>query len=378
MPPSDKPAARLLVVDDEIILMRALCETLRDHGYETTGFTAAEAALDAMKQSKFDLLLTDLMMPGMDGISLLLAARETDPDLIGIMMTGAGTVTSAVDAMKAGAFDYVLKPFELSIVLPVLARALSMRQLRAENAALDKWLRERTAELEAANRELEAFSYSVSHDLRAPLRALDGYAHLLLSEYSPQLPEGARQFLGGISDNARRMGQLVDDLLRFSKLGRQPLSLQPVNLSALVNEVLAELSLAQQDRVVEVKVMALPNCNGDASLLRQVFLNLLSNAFKYSVNRSPALIEVGSRMVDDRPVYYVRDNGAGFDMRYADKLFRVFQRLHRIEEFEGTGVGLSIVQRIVQRHGGNIWAESEVDKGATFYFTLQPASVAAK
>ncbi len=364
------PTARILIVDDEAPQMKALCETLRDHDYETVGFTTGRAALVALRETKFDLLLTDLMMPAMDGIALLRAAREADPDLVGILMTGAGSIATAVEAMQEGALDYILKPFELRVILPVLSRALAMRRLRLENAALEKRVHERTAELEAANKELEAFSYSISHDLRAPVRAIDGFATLLTQKYAAGMPDEAVRLLQRVTMSARRMGQLIDDLLRFSRLSRQALSKRSVNTSALVRAVLRDLRKLEGDRKIEVYVSELPECVGDPSLLEQVFVNLLANAFKYTSRKQEAKVDIGYRLQQGEGVFSVRDNGAGFDMQYADKLFGVFQRLHRDDQFEGTGVGLSIVQRIIHRHGGRIWAEGELDRGATFYFTL--------
>jgi len=228
--------------------------------------------------------------------------------------------------------------------------------------------------LEAVNNDLESFSYSVSHDLRAPLRAVDGFSSILLEKFAPQMPREAELLLNNVRTSVKRMGQLIDDLLRFSRLGRQPLSKRLVNISVLVREALEELRGKQPDRRIEIQISELPDCVGDPSLLRQVLVNLLSNAFKFTRQRENAMIEVGCRQQGAEKVYFVRDNGAGFDMRYAGKLFGVFQRFHRAEEFEGTGVGLSIVQRIIQRHGGRIWAEAEPDKGATFYFTLSQES----
>ncbi len=366
----DTDLARILIVDDEAAQMKALCNTLRDEGYVTTGFASAKAAVDELRSQKFDLILTDLMMPEMDGITLLRSALEIDPSLIGIIMTGEGTIATAVEAMKTGALDYILKPFKLSAILPVLSRALAVRRLRIRNAELEQRVRERTAELEAANRDLESFCSSVSHDLRAPLRHIDGFSSLLIENYASQMPEEAQRLLKFVSSSALRMGQLIDDLLHFSRLGRQQLTKQPVNISGLVQEVLDELAKEQDGRSVELRVVQLPDTVGDPSLLKQVFINLLSNAYKFTRQREKPMIEVGWRQQKDEKVYFVRDNGAGFDMKHADKLFGVFQRLHRQDEFEGTGVGLSIVQRIVQRHGGRIWAEAELGKGATFYFTL--------
>jgi two-component system, sensor histidine kinase and response regulator len=364
------PAARLLIVDDEEAQMKALCHTLGERGFITTGCSSGEAALAALSRQKFDLLLSDLMMPGMDGITLLRAALQTDPDLIGIIMTGEGTITSAVEAMKLGAFDYILKPFKLSVILPVLSRALTLKNLRTRNAILEARVRERSAELEASNRELEAFSYSVSHDLRAPLRHISGFSDILTTKYSDKMPEEAAKFLGMINTSVEHMARLIEDLLRLARLGMAPLSRQPVDVSGLVREVLEELMKGQEGISVETRIGNLPPCVGDYALLKQVFINLLSNAVKFSRNAKGPLIEAGFKEQNGERVYFVRDNGAGFNMRNAEKLFGVFQRFHRADEFEGTGVGLSIVQRIIHRHGGRIWAESEVGQGATFFFTL--------
>lgn len=363
-------STRILIVDDEAAQMKALCDTLRDHGYETVGFATGRAALAALHEGKFDLLLADLMMPEMDGIGLLQAALRAEPNLVGIIMTGEGTIATAVEAMKVGALDYILKPFKLSVILPVLSRALTVRRLRLENAELERRLRERAAELEAANKELEAFSYSVSHDLRAPLRAINGFSAMLTEDYAAQIPPEGRRMLESITGGGRRMEQLIEDLLEFSRLGRQPLSKRVVNVSALAAEVLEELRKQQPERAIEVRVGDLPEGLGDPALLKQVLVNLLSNAFKFSRAKSPAVVDIGCKREDGNEAYFIRDNGAGFDMRYAEKLFGVFQRMHRTDEFEGTGVGLSIVQRIIQRHGGRIWAEAAIDQGATFYFTL--------
>jgi hypothetical protein len=368
MPNAEPP--RILIVDDEAAHTHALCDTLREQGYDPAGFTAGAAALAALHERKFDLLLADLMMPEMDGITLLRAARAADPDLIGIIMTGQGTIATAVEAMKTGAFDYILKPFKLSMILPVLARALAVRQLRMEKVELERRLRERTAELEAANKGLEAFAATVSHDLRNPLGAIDAMTKLIVENFGERIPAEAVELLQSVNTEARQTLQLIDDLLRFARLGRQPLSKQPVDVTALVRDVLAELRLVHADRSVALRVGELPNCIGDPALLKQVLLNLLSNAYKFTGRKDVAIVEVEGRRDDNELVFLIRDNGAGFDMRYADGLFGVFQRLHGKSKFEGTGVGLSIVRSIVERHGGRVWAEGEVDKGATFYFSI--------
>jgi PAS domain S-box-containing protein len=256
----------------------------------------------------------------------------------------------------------------------ITERRRAEQEVQQLNADLERRVAERTLQLEQANKELEAFSYSVSHDLRAPLRAVSGFSQIVLEDYAPQLPEEAKQHLQTICDGAQRMGALIDDLLAFARLSRLPLNKRTVDVGRQVRDALSELESDHTGRALELRVGELPACHGDPALLKQVWLNLLSNALKYSKNRVPAVIEVGSTLELGEVVYFVRDNGTGFDMRYANKLFGVFQRLHRQEEFAGTGVGLAIVHRIVNRHGGRIWANALPDQGATFSFTLPGAA----
>jgi signal transduction histidine kinase len=242
--------------------------------------------------------------------------------------------------------------------------------LQQAHDELEQRVIERTAQLEAANNELEAFSYSISHDLRAPLRAINGFARIVLEEHAPHLADEAQEYLQLVRDNAQHMGHLIDDLLAFSRLSRQPLTTQLVAPADLVRQVLSDLHAAQEGRRIDLAVGDLPMCKADLALLKQVFVNLLANALKFTSQREVAVIEVGCREERGEHVYFVKDNGVGFNMAYVDKLFGVFQRLHRAEEYEGTGVGLAIVQRIIHRHGGHIWVEAAVDHGATFFLTL--------
>jgi PAS domain S-box-containing protein len=252
-----------------------------------------------------------------------------------------------------------------------ISRDITERK-RAEQAIreLNSDLENQAAKLQAANKELEAFSYSVSHDLRAPLRAIDGYTRILVEDYEAILDVEGKRVCGIISAEARRMGQLIDDLLAFSRLGRKEMYSSNIDMKALVVSVLNELIKEEDRERIDFKITRLPSIKADSSLMRQVWVNLLSNALKFTSKKESAVIEVGSKSSKDEVIYYVRDTGAGFDMEYSNKLFGVFQRLHSESEFEGTGVGLAIIQRIIRRHGGRVWAEGEVDKGATFYFAL--------
>ena len=259
----------------------------------------------------------------------------------------------------------------VAIRADITARKAAAAEIVQLNAELEQRVALRTAELKRANEELEAFSYSISHDLRAPLRAMGGYARILEKDLAGKLSPEAKQAVDRIRDNAMKMGQLIDGLLDFSSLNWMPVTKKKVAPSTIARAVYDELRPELGNRRVDVDIHDLPHCEADAKLLRQVFVNLLSNALKYTRDRDPAVIKVGAEKENGQPVYFVRDNGAGFDMKYADKLFRVFQRLHGADQFEGTGVGLAIVQRIIQRHGGRIWAEAQVDRGATFYFTLE-------
>ncbi len=242
--------------------------------------------------------------------------------------------------------------------------------LRESAEQLEQRVLDRTAELAATNRELEAFTYSVSHDLRAPLRHIDGYSKMLI-ELCPQLPAEAEGYLDRIRASTQYMGRLVDDLLNLARLGRKELTYEKVDLEPLVNEVLEELKEDAAGRPIEWQIGPLPEAQCDRGLVRQVLVNLISNAIKYTRPREKPVIQIGHVIVEGTPAIFVRDNGVGFNMKYVNKLFGVFQRLHKAEDFEGTGVGLATVDRIIRKHGGRVWAESELDKGTTFYFTLQ-------
>jgi light-regulated signal transduction histidine kinase (bacteriophytochrome) len=299
------------------------------------------------------------------------------------LVAGLTRGAERLDPALARALAVEAQEFILVLSVMSLGLAALLGQLRAVqrsvvelNAELETRIAARTAELKQANGELEAFSYSVSHDLRAPLRAVDGFARLMEEDYAARLDDEGRRMLGVIRAQALRMGRLIDDLLTFSRVTRQAVDQQPIEMQAQAREVFDALAALEPERTLRLELGALPPARGAPALIRQVWENLLANAIKFTRDREVAVIEVGAHPDEGGgTTYYVKDNGAGFDMRYADKLFGVFQRLHSDTEFPGTGIGLSIVARIVHRHGGRVWAEAEVDRGATFSFTLgEPTS----
>ncbi len=359
---SDLP--RILVVDDNRDL-RAYTSRILAERYAVDQAADGAAALEAVKLDPPDLILSDVMMPRLDGLGLIreLRADPATRSIPIVLLSARAGEDAAVEGLDAGADDYLAKPFSARELLARVRTNLELARMR----------RQLVVELERKNKELDAFSYSVSHDLRAPLRSIDGFSQAILEDQADRLDDRGRDYLRRVRAAAQRMAALIDDLLELSRVSRHEMVRRPVDLTRLAEEVTAELRRADPERRVEVHIQSDLEVDGDRQLLRVALENLLGNAWKFTARTAMPLIEVGAEGRDGEPVHYVRDNGAGFDMQYVDKLFRPFQRLHGVNEFPGTGIGLATVHRIVDRHGGRVWAEGGLGRGATVHFTLPPA-----
>ena len=381
---------RILAVDDSPTYLHELEAALQGEGYDVVLARSGEAALELLAVQPVDCILLDLLMPELSGEEtcrrIKSDARLRDVPLI--MLTALEDRKAMIAGLGAGADDYISKSGEFDVLKARVRAQIRRKQFEDENRHIrDELLRKEleaaearasrdaaetraalVGELEQKNRELESFSYSISHDLRSPLRAIAGFAHILEEDYGERLDDEGRRLLGVVRDSTVGMGRLIDGLLEFSRLGRIALAAVPLKMTVLVGEAL-DVAAGSAPRAA-VEVGALPDARGDPVLMRQVWTNLIGNALKYSGKCALPRVEIGGRVDGGECVYWVRDNGAGFDMRYYGKLFGVFQRLHDGHEFPGTGVGLAIVQRLVNRHGGRVWGEGRPGSGACFWFTL--------
>jgi DNA-binding response OmpR family regulator len=384
----------MLAVDDSPTYLERIALELERDGYKCERATSGPDCLERLGERRYDCVILDLVMPEMDGIEVCRRISELRRSmrhpLAVLMLTSQEGKEDLTRALDAGADDFVGKSNEIAVLKGRIrallrrnlfleenrriAEELRVKEMETVRATLEKEsFRARAGlalELEVANRELEAFSYSVSHDLRAPLRTINGFSQALLDDYESVLDERGRDYLQRIRGGCREMGQLIDDLLTLSRVIRQEIKAEDADLAALAREALERCRKADPDRRVELVAPASLPVRGDPGLLRAALENLVGNAWKFTGKTAAARIEIGQSEREGRWVYFVRDNGAGFDMTFADKLFGPFQRLHSQEEFPGTGIGLATVQRIVQRHGGQIWGEGQVGEGATFFFTL--------
>jgi len=380
--------ARILIVDDEAPQTKALCDTLGREGYATTGFTSAEQALAALGNQPHDLILTDLTLPEMDGIALFRAAQQIDPNLVGVVMTGHGTIDSAVEAMKAGALDYILKPFKLNVVLPVLSRALAMRRLRLENVQLRESLamselRRKNVELEAqthrveeANRMKSDFLATMSHELRTPLNGIIGFSEFMLDGKPGPLNAKQSEYLGDILKSGKHLLQLINDILDLSKVeaGKMKFYLEPLSIANVVEEtcaIIKPMALAKNITVSANVDKKLRQATLDQQKLKQVLFNLLSNAVKFT-NTGGKVDIVAKPSGEQKFELRVRDTGVGIREEDLGRLFVAFQQLDSgvARPHEGTGLGLALTKKTVELQGGGIGVESEIGKGSTIVVTL--------
>jgi two-component system sensor histidine kinase/response regulator len=377
---------QILIVDDKVNNIYALEAILSRPGRDLISATNGNDALKVALSQEVDLIILDVQMPGMDGFEvaqILKSNKRTRATPIIFVTAELKDQKNVLKGLEEGAIDYLYKPLNPEITEAKVSVLLQLQRQRKElvekNIELEKAQQEikqlytdlerKNAQLELTNKELESFSYSVSHDLRAPLRSINGYAQIIREEYAGSLGDEAKRLFQIIQNNAKKMGDLIDDLLAFARMGRKELTRLPVDMNKLVEPIIADIVHVTGSKA-NIQVQPLLPVYGDPVLLSQVYANLVSNAIKYSAKKDKPEVEIGSFEEDNDHVYYVKDNGAGFDMTYVHKLFGVFQRLHTVEEFEGTGVGLAIVQRIIVKHGGRVWAEGKMNEGAAFYFSL--------
>ncbi len=411
-----EPKADILIVDDTLANLRLLGRMLAKQGYRPCPVPSGALALQAVEAEPPDLILLDINMPGMNGYEVCakLQADVRWREVPVIFLSAIGDQNDKVRAFEAGGVDYVTKPFQPGEILARIKTHLAITELRRSlrrmnadleervkhrtgelaasnvrlrveveerkaaeeqvqrlNADLERRVEERTEQLKASNRELEAFSYSVSHDLRAPLRAIEGFSAMAVRNHGAALGPDGQRLLETVRKNVTKMARLIEDLLTFSRTGRTELVSGRVEMQELARATFEELVPDPGLRAkIDFRLGDLPAVQGSEALLKQVWVNLLSNAVKFSSKAERPVVEVEGAVEGEKVVFRVRDNGAGFDMAYAGKLFGVFQRLHGETEFEGTGIGLALVQRVVERHGGRVWAEGAVGQGATFSFSI--------
>jgi two-component system sensor histidine kinase/response regulator len=398
---------RILIAEDSPTQAEQLRLILEAEGFEAEVAPNGQAALQRFAEAPFDMVISDIMMPGLSGYELCqqIKGDKKGRDVPVILLSTLNDPMDIISGLECEANNFITKPYERDQLLARIRTVLQNKALRSRSkltvgielvflgkkffitsekeqildlligtfediVRTNRALQESKAATEAANDELEAFSYSVAHDLRAPLRGIDGFSQALLEDYSEKLDEQGKTYLRNVRQSAQVMAQLIDSLLMLARVTQADVHRKQVDLSNLAIDTAGRLRSAQPERQVEFVIAEGAVNNGDSRLLGIVFENLLSNAWKFTGKREQACIEFGYTHENGQSVYFIRDNGAGFDMAYAAKLFGVFQRLHRVEEFEGTGIGLATVHRIIRRHGGRIWAVGEVDRGATFYFTL--------
>jgi two-component system, sensor histidine kinase and response regulator len=373
--------ANILLVDDRPENLVALQAILDDLGENLVSVSSGEEALKQVLKQDFAVILLDVQMSGMDGFETAALIKQREKSMLTpiIFITAINRSESHVfKGYSLGAVDYIFKPVDPEILKMKVSVFVDLFKKRMQIAEINQQLQAQVdraerlnRDLETLNRELESFSYSVSHDLRTPLRSIRSFSQALMQDYQHQLDEEGKDYLERIYLSSRRMTELIDDLLKLSRLTRGKIRQDTVNLSEIAHNILDNLQQTDLERQVQIHIEEDLYARGDQRLLHLMLENLLQNAWKFTSHHASANIYVGRKDDQDgKPVFYISDDGAGFDMKYADQLFSPFQRFHTDDEFEGTGIGLATVQRIVHRHGGQIWAQADIEKGATFYFTL--------
>jgi signal transduction histidine kinase len=380
---------RVLHLEDDSDDAELIRATLSAEGIDcdTVRVETRDDFIKAITCDSFDMIFADYSLPSFDGLEALKIAKERCPDTPFIFVSGKMGEELAIDTLKGGATDYVVKQ-RLARLAPSVLRALreieeraklreAEEEVRRHQDHLEELVRERTVELEKVNEELrasyqdmESFSYSASHDLRSPLIVIDGFSRILLEDYGDKLDDNGRHLLKTVRENAGKMAQLIEDLLAFARVSTKEVNKSEIDMKALAETTFGELSHDTGGGNVQFRVNNLLPACGDRPMIRQVFVNLLSNAVKFTAHNAKAVIEIGGSRSERGNVYFVKDDGAGFDMKYSGKLYGLFQRAHSHKEFKGTGVGLAIVKRIIEKHGGHVWAEGAPGSGATFYFSL--------
>lgn len=372
---------RVLVIEDDRDFADSLCTILESDGYSVQHAVNTKFALGILKSFDPEVVLSDIRLGTESGTQLVSKLLELKPNLFVIMMTAFSSVDTAIEAIRSGVYDYLRKPFNPQDLLSTLERLFdhieviqlkeaAEKELEEYKDNLEQMVEERTRELEVMIKEMEAFSYSISHDLRSPLRAINGFSHALQEDYGDILDDTAQDYLDRVRKNSQKMEILIDKILELSQITRKDIFKQPINLSEIAAEVIEPLKKEYQNPQLSVDIQPNLTAEGDHYLIHLVLENLLANAFKYSSHETAPKIEFSCRPQDWKTVFYIKDNGVGFDMKYVSKIFDPFQRLHRAEDFPGIGIGLANVKRIIDRHGGEIWAESEEQKGTTIFFTL--------
>lgn len=365
---------RVLLVEDNTADARLLIEHLNElpaTNIQLTWVTTLADAINATTKERFDAVLLDLNLPDSEGAETISAMNSQCPDLAIIVMTGIDDEQAEANAIHLGAQDYLVKgEVTGKLFVRAVRYAIDRKRISLQLFVTSQKLDQHIIELELAMKELESFTYTVSHDLRGPLHTIDGFCQILVQDFNDKLDSDGKDSLNRIVSSAKKMNALIDDLLYLSKVSRWEMIRQTVNLSSEVSEVLNELQANEPERTIELRVAPDICASADPKLIHLALANLINNAWKFTRKNSLPVIEFGTIEIAKRKSYYVKDNGAGFDEKFAEKLFLPFQRLHSESEFPGTGIGLSIVEKVVRRHGGKIWAESNVGNGAVFYFTL--------